>query len=145
MTLSAIRTAARSRTVAVRTVLLSLIGVGAIVVGLLMLHSFSLDESPASPAAAVSPATTPAGETARSAEQPAAPDDCGLSGCDPAHTVGFLACLLAVMVVSLIPVAAPHMSRWLTNLWAQSPSLLYALRAAVPAPPSLIALSISRT
>ncbi|WP_373298453.1 DUF6153 family protein [Pseudolysinimonas yzui] len=145
VTLSAIRSVAHPPTAAVRTLLLSLLGVAAVVVGLLAMHTFSLDEPTHTPAAAVSPMEHQAGETARSPEPPATSSDCGTSGCEPMHAMGFMACLLALLVVSLVFGAAPHISRWLANLRTDGRVLLSALLAAVPAPPSLISLSISRT
>ena len=145
VTLSTIRSVAHPRNAAVRTVLLSLLGVASVVIGLLAMHTFSLDESTHTPAAAISPMEHQAGETARSPEPPAISGGCDTSACEPTHTMALMTCLLALLFVSLVFGAAPSISRWLANFRTEGRTLLSALRAAVPTPPSLISLSISRT
>jgi hypothetical protein len=145
VTLSAIRAAAYPRTAAVRTALLSLLSIAAVVVGLLAMHPFSPDETTHIPAAAVSSMEHQAGAAARSAEPPATSGDCGTSGCEPMHAMGFMICVLALILASVAFAAAPYVTRWLARLRSGGRVLHSALRAALPVPPSLIALSISRT
>jgi hypothetical protein len=145
VTLSAIRSVTHPRAAAVRTVLLSLIGIATVLVGLLSMHTFSPDESTHTSAVASATMEHEAGETARSPEPPATSGDCGTSACEPMNAMGLMTCLIALVFVSLAFGAAPHVSRWLANLRTDGRAVISALLAAAPAPPSLIALSISRT
>jgi hypothetical protein len=128
-----------------RTMLLSLLGVVAVIVGLMAMHTLSVDAPTHTPAAAVAPAEHHTGGGALTADSPATSDECGPAGCEPMHAMGLMTCVLALLLVSLAFAAAPHISRWFVTLRALNRVLLSALLAAAPTPPSLIELSISRT
>jgi hypothetical protein len=59
--------------------------------------------------------------------------------------MGVMACLLALLVASVLTGAAPPVGRWMKELPAAALALVATLRSVAPPPPSLIALSISRT
>lgn len=144
MTLAAIRSALRPHTAVLRTVLLSLLSVIAMVAGLLAMHTLTVDAPTHPPVAAVAAMEHP-DDTARTADAPATSDECQLTNCEPTHAMGLVTCVLALLLVSLILGAVPHVSRWLVTLRSLGRVLFSALLAAAPTPPSLTALSISRT
>jgi hypothetical protein len=143
VTLAAIRSAVRPR--ASRTILLTLIGVIAIVVGLLTMHTLSLDGPAHSPVAAAAPIEHHAEGPAHGEQTPATSGACGAVGCDPTHTLGLMSCVLALLLAPLIVAAMPSIALLVATLWSIGRALISALLAASPGPPSLIALSISRT
>lgn len=145
MTLAAIRSAVRPQGAVLRTMLLSLLGVVGIIAGLMAMHTLSVDAPAHTPVAAVAPMEHHADDPARTAGMPATSNECGPAGCEPMHAMGLMTCVLALLLVSLAFGAAPHISRWFVNLRTLSRVLLTAFIAAAPTPPSLVALSISRT
>jgi len=143
--LATIRSAVRPQGAVLRTALLSLLGVVGVIAGLMAMHTLSVDAATHAPVAAVAPMEHHADDPARSAGMPATSDECGQAGCDPMHAMGLTTCVLALLLVSLVFGAAPRISRWFVNLRTLSRMLLSTLLAAAPTPPSLVALSISRT
>jgi hypothetical protein len=145
VSLAAIRSAVHPRTAVLRTVLLSLLGVIVLVAGLLAMHTLSIDAPTHTAGAAVAPMALHADDAAQTAEMPSPSDDCGPTGCEPMLAIGVMTCVLALLLVSLVFGAAPHVSRWFLSLQTLGRARLSPLLAAAPAPPSLISLSISRT
>jgi hypothetical protein len=145
VTLAAIRSTLRPQTAVLRTVLLSLASVIAMVAGLLAMHTLNVDASTPTPIAAIAPIEHHAYDAARTVEMPPTSDECGPSGCEPMHAMSLMTCVLALLLISLVFGASPHISRWFVNLRILSRALVSTFLAAAPAPPSLIALSISRT
>jgi hypothetical protein len=145
MTLIAIRAAVLPQRAAVRMALLSLVGAVAVIAGLLAMHTMSVE--PASHASAV--ASAPTGRHAVDADladsDPVPAGDCASGDCAPVHASGLSACVLALLVATIIFLAVPLRSRWLTLIRAQATSLALSVRAIEAPPPSLFALSISRT
>lgn len=139
--LAASRSTVRPKGAVLRTVLLSLIGVVGVVAGLLSMHTLSVDAPIQTPVAAVAPAEHH--DAGVAFERPATSDECGPSGCEPLHVMGLMACVLALLLVSLV--AAPYVSRWYVTLRVFTRLSILAHLAAAPPPPSLVALSISRT
>jgi hypothetical protein len=128
---------------AVRTLLLRLVLVIGVLAGLLAMHTVITGPAHAAAAAAVTTEHHAAGAGEPMSES--SPDDCGSSGCDPLHAMGAMACLLALLVAWVLTGAAPPAGRWMKDLPAAAPALVATLRSVAPPPPSLIALSISRT
>jgi len=138
--MTAIRAIRRPPRAVLLTLSLGLV-VGAIVIGLVGMHTFSVDAPHHAPVAAVAE-HHPAEEIPSTAP---APDECGPTGCQPMHAMGLAMCILALLVLSLITGAAPpRTGRWMLTL-PMLRSLEPKRRAVAPHPPSLIALSISRT
>jgi hypothetical protein len=130
--------------IALRSLLLRLVLVVAVLAGLLAMHTVITG---AQHTAAVAPAAVehhPA-ETAHVLTEPAVPDDCASSGCLPLHAMGIMTCLLALLVAWALSGAAPPTGRWMRELRAAALALVAASRSVLPPPPSLVALSISRT
>jgi hypothetical protein len=130
-----------------RAVLLTLslgLVVGAIVIGLVGMHTLSIDAPHHAPAAAVAAEHHPGPPEGIQVVSPA-PDECASTGCQPVHAIGLAMCVLALLVLSLVVgVAPPRSGRWMMITLATR-SLEPRLRAVDPDPPSLVALSISRT
>lgn len=126
---------------AVRLTLSLALVVGAIVIGLVGMHTLSVDAPHRAPVAVAS-------EHHLAQEMPSTPpaqDECGPAGCQPLHAMGLAMCVLALLVLALVTgVAPPRTGRWMVTL-PTSRSLEPKVRAVAPDPPSLIALSISRT
>jgi hypothetical protein len=138
--MTAIRTIRRPPRAVLLTLSLGLV-VGAIVLGLVGMHTLSVDAPHHAPAAVVSEHHLAEGMQSTSP----ASDECTPTGCQPAHAMGLAFCVLALLVLSLLIGAAPPR----TGRWMMIPLTLRSLepnlRAVAPDPPSLIALSISRT
>ena len=124
------------------------LGVAAIVVGLLAMHvitATSTDHTGHHTAATthehtdtmLMTDTSPAG---------AATTDCN-GACESGHNMASMACLLALLITTLILTVRVIISRWGSDLYRLVAALSAALPAALapPSPPSLLALSISRT
>lgn len=141
MSLGAVNRALRPHALVWRRLLLTFAAVGAILVGLLAMHSLSTDAGHHGTTIAV------ASEAHHEhAESPAlVPDECGGS-CEPGHSTAIVACLLALLALTLLlalretPTRGVDLQRVaaLKSLWKTA-----AFRW--PRPPSLTALSISRT
>jgi len=136
--MAAIRAIRRPPRVVLLTLSLALV-VGAIVIGLVGMHTLSVDAPRHAPVAAAS-------EHHLAEEMPSTPpDECGPTGCQPLHAMELAMCVLALLVLSVVTGAAPpRTGRWMMMLLMLR-SLEPKLRAVAPHPPSLIALSISRT
>lgn len=129
---------------AVRSILLRLALVVGVLAGLLAMHT--VITAPDHPAvAAVVTTEHHAAEVGGALSESPASDDCGVSGCEPVHAMGAMACLLALLVAWVLTGAAPPAGRWMNELPAAALALVATLRSVAPPPPSLIALSISRT
>jgi hypothetical protein len=141
--MTAIRDIPRPPRAVLLTLSLGLI-VGAIVIGLVGMHTLSIDAPHHAPMAAVA-ADLHAGQPEGIQVASPAPDECATTGCQPAHALGLAMCVLALLVLTLVVGAAqPRTGRWMTTLLTlRSPEP--ERRAVDPHPPSLIALSISRT
>ena len=73
------------------------------------------------------------------------PDECGASGCEPMPVMVLMACVLALFLVWLGLAALRRLSWRFVTLRTAGRTLTALVFAAAPTPPSLIALSISRT
>lgn len=143
MTLDAVNRALRPHALVWRRLLLTLAAVVAIIVGLLAMHSFSTD-------AGNHDATTAVVAEAHQHEHGGAPfvanHDCD-GACEPGHSMPVTACLLALLVFTLLLAAREAVARGRLPLPGAAnpewPVQAGALRW--PRPPSLEALSISRT
>ena len=145
MSLVVIRSALRPQTALRRTLFLSLLGVVAIVVGLLAMHTLSVD-SPGHTTVAITPMDHHHPAELSGPEGPqSTSDDCDSEGCHPVHAMGLMTCVLALLAVTLLFGAGSGARRWIVALPSVARSLAWTLRAASPTPPSLIYLSISRT
>ncbi|OJX78863.1 DUF6153 family protein [Leifsonia sp. 71-9] len=145
------------------------LGVAAIVVGLLAMHvitATSTDHTGHHTAATthehtdtmLMTDTSPAGAAATTHEHTdtmlmtdtspagAATTDCN-GACESGHNMASMACLLALLITTLILTVRVIISRWGSDLYRLVAALSAALPAALapPSPPSLLALSISRT
>ncbi len=138
MSPSAVGATPLSQRMTLRSLLLSAVAVAAIVVGLLAMHSmnFALSE----PAAGVAP--TSAGEHAGSmAPNPSCDAECESA---PVHDMMTEACFF-ILLVTVLLLTLPSVAATLVG--AANPFrylVSIAIRAAAK-PPSLVALSISRT
>jgi hypothetical protein len=129
---------------AVRSLLLRLALVVGVLAGLLAMHT--VITGPAHPAAATAVTIEHhAAETPGVLSESPASDDCASSGCEPSHAMGVMACLLGLLVAWVLTGAAPPAGRWMKELPAAALAIVATLRSVAPPPPSLIALSISRT
>ncbi|MEP7113067.1 MAG: DUF6153 family protein [Ilumatobacteraceae bacterium] len=131
-----------------RTVLLSLFAVAALIVGLIAMHSLNLDNSHHA-AGLASPAAdhhAPASSTTDTSALASHTLECGGEGCDPGHSMSFMTCILALLVASIaFGVAVTALLGRHGNIRRQLQLLVTRLHSAIPPPPSLHVLSISRT
>lgn len=148
MTLSGLRKLALQRS-AIRRALMLLTFVGAILVGLLAMHTFSSD-SGGHMNSAVAMSTDMSTHaindlTAAPAQVMTATDCDGM--CDPAHMMTDMACVLALLVTVLVLAitASRRWSTFLASLRGRWLTIVATAVAAMPPPPDLNALSISRT
>lgn len=149
MTLMRLRTAAALRRGAIGRAVFLLALVGGVLVGLLAMHTISsASGGHMESASAMSADMTAHGNhgdmaTPTQAETPA---DC--SGmCDPGHIMASMACVLALLF-SVLVLAISASRRWSTFLAGPRTRWLAIVAvavAAMPPPPDLNALSISRT
>lgn len=129
---------------AVRSLLLRLALVAGVLAGLLAMHTLVTGPAHTAAATAVTTEHHAVEAGAPMSESPAS-DECASSGCEPLHALGVMACLLALLVAWVLTGAAPPAGRWMTESSAAVRALLGSFRSVAPSPPSLIALSISRT
>lgn len=123
-----------------RSVLLLIALTAALIVGLLAMHALSTPSAHAEPtAAAVSVA---ASGTAHGHDAPPADDAC--PGCGEHDAMLAMACVLALLVVSLLLLLPRASVTWGVPLGRAGP-IAVAGRAALSRPPSLLVLCISRT
>ena len=124
-----------------RSVLL-LIGVtAAIIVGLLAMHALNSPAAHADPAAAVS--VHEMADPVHSDAQPLTDDD-GCGDCGDHHSMLTMACVLALLVVTLLLLVPGRGVSWMAALRRVGPfPLIWA--TTLSKPPSLLVLCISRT
>lgn len=141
MSTTALRRFIDDPSAALRRFLILMLGVVAIVIGLLAMHSFSA--TPAHGAHASSTTSTDAHATVGSAGVEAGDEHCA-ADCD-SHSAAAMMCVLALLVGMLL-IALPRTSKtlrptvpWLKGLASRAPPM-----RLLP-PPSLHVLSISRT
>ena len=155
--MNSLRRALRPERGMLRGFLLSLLGVGAVVVGLLAMHSFNLDNHSSAgavvvaetvlhhhgDAALVADRASHLGYTASNAET-AASDHCsGLCGHD--HAMTAMACILALLVPLLMLGRTRVVNAWRAAPLVTAMTLDHLGALPLPEPPFLHALSISRT
>lgn len=145
MSLIALRENLRAGQSAARTLLLMMAVIGAVIVGLLAMHSLNTHTSAS---------TTSHQSTVEAATGPSAPDHHGESvahdeacaDCGSGHSdILAMACVLALIATVLFLVSPLGAQRWLSTLPRPRPRVLALLRARVARPPSLTVLCISRT
>lgn len=130
--------------VIVRSLLLRLALVIAVVGGLLAMHSLVTETQHTVAAASVTTQHHAADAGGSLGESPDAVG-CGSSDCLPLHAVGVLTCLLALLAVWALVGAAMPSGHRIGRVPPMVRILVAALRSVAPRPPSLVALSISRT
>lgn len=142
MSLGAVNRALRPHALLWRRLLLSLIAVGAVVGGLLAMHSFSTDAGHGTTIAVAAEAH----HHDDAAAQTVAHDNCD-GACEPGHNMAVTAaCVLALLVLTILFTVRDVPSRGLMMLAAVvRRAQRYAQTVPWPKPPSLEALSISRT
>ena len=145
MSLSALRRALQPRRLLWRNLLVSLVAVTAIVVGLLTMHSLTLEHGGGS--SIVSSSTTGDHHDATMVADHSAvgtADSCG-DPCAPGHSMTVMACVLALLI-SVLLVGAVRMITAGSPIRTRFTALVERAAALpLPAPPSLHALCISRT
>jgi hypothetical protein len=126
---------------------MTLVGVVAIVVGLFAMHTLSAGSGHAPLAEAGTHAhhAAPLSSTPDTHGSAAVDESCASDGCGPSHAMAWMTCILALLVGSLLLVAAARAWRPSPARGAPVAALLSGLRVAPLRPPSLIMLSISRT
>jgi hypothetical protein len=126
----------------VRSILLRLALVIAVLAGLLAMHTLVTGPSHAAAATALTMEHHPA-EPWGDPERGIDADDCGPE-CVPLHAMGVMACVLALLVgLSLVMAPRAESGSWKRPTAAHW--LIGEPRSVVARPPSLVALSISRT
>ena len=140
MSLAAVNRALHPHALIWRRLLLTFAAVGAILVGLLAMHSFSAETGHHGTAAVIA--------TEGHHEHAPAPadEDCG-GGCAPGHAMTATACLLALLVLTLLLAARDDSIRGGLVRAAAVGHARWRHAGALrwPKPPSLVALCISRT
>lgn len=124
------------------------LGVAAIVVGLLAMHVITATSSDHTSHHTAATTHEHGGTIAMTDPSPtgAATTDCN-STCESGHNMASMACLLALLITTLILSVRVIINRWGSDLYRLIAALSAALPAALapPSPPSLLTLSISRT
>lgn len=144
MNLAVIRAAMLPQSVLLRKGLLAVLGVVAILAGMLAMHTLSASAPSHSSVADIAAMDHHLAQPVEMPATQAASDVCA-SGCEPVHAMVVMACLLVLMTVSVIVVAMLPAARWFDpqlHLWRQ-PAV--RISTTSPSPPSLEQLSISRT
>lgn len=142
MSLAAVNRALQPHALIWQRLLLTFAAVGALLVGLLAMHSFSADTG--------HHGTAVVAVTEAHHEHDVAPavvqDDCGGS-CEPGHSMTVTACLLALLVLTMLLSARDLPIRGLMLLATSARHAQWWHVRAVrwPKRPSLLELSISRT
>lgn len=126
----------------VRSILLRLVLVIAVLAGLLAMHTLIVEPPHTTAAVTVQHHSA---ENGGALSESTVQDDCGSSDCQPLHAMGLMTCLLALLVALVLAGAAPPAGRWVRELPMAALAFGAALRSVASPPPSLIALSISRT
>ena len=147
MSLYALNRALQSHTLVWRRLFVIFAAVVAILGGLLAMHSFSTHTDHGSSVAAAEGAHSHGATDTHEADSHAmAADDCADGLCTPGHSSELTACLLALLVATIILAVRSVPGRALLLLIVALTSARLQLSVARPArPPSLVALSISRT
>jgi hypothetical protein len=127
---------------AVRSLLLRFALVVAVLAGLLAMHTLVAGQPHTAAAAVVTVEHHPA-EASGETGAPLDAEECGPE-CLPLHAMGLMACVLALLA-GLVLLAATRAGSWRPRRSPATASFVTALRSIVPQPPSLVALSISRT
>lgn len=127
-----------------RTVLLTGVGVAALMFGLLAMHTLNLAGPHHETAASISQ-TDHAMVAAGDNSHVASASECGEGGCGLVDGMGAMACVLALLVAAIAFAAPAIRSRWLELLPHVAATPARVDVASPDHPPSLIALSISRT
>ncbi len=122
-----------------RSVLLLIALTAALIVGLLAMHVLTSSAVHAEPVAAVS-----LQEVGAAHGHDAPPADDGCPGCGGHDAMLAMACVLALLVVSLLFLLPRAGISWGVAFGRAGP-LMAAVQAAIPRPPSLLVLCISRT
>ena len=122
-----------------RSVLLLIVLTAALIVGLLAMHALTPPAGNASPAAAVS-----VHEVGAAHGHDAPPADDGCPDCGGHDAMLAMACVLALLVVSLLFLLPRAGISW-GAVFGRAGPLMVAVQAALPRPPSLLVLCISRT
>ncbi|WP_394771368.1 DUF6153 family protein [Lacisediminihabitans sp.] len=147
MTLSGLRRLAVQRGALGRTILLLAL-VGGVLVGLLAMHTISsaFDGHSKSGSAMSSDMTIHSDHGTMSPTQREVSGEC-TGMCDPGHSMASMACVLALLFSALVLAisASRQWSMFHTALRARWRALVAVAVAAIPPPPDLNALSISRT
>lgn len=121
-----------------RSVLLLIALTAALIVGLLAMHALTSSSADAAPAAV---SMQDAG-SAHGHDVPPADDDC--PGCGGHEAMLAMACVLALLGVSLVLLPPRAGVSW-GVVFGRAGPLALAVRGAPPRPPSLLRLCISRT
>lgn len=155
MSLYALNRALQSHTLVWRRLFVIFAAVVAVLGGLLAMHSFSTHTDHGSTVAAAEGAHVAAAEgthghgatdTHESGSHAMVADDCADGLCTPGHSSELTACLLALLVATIILAIRSVPGRALLLLIVALASARRQMSVARPArPPSLVALSISRT
>ncbi len=122
-----------------RSVLLLIALTAALIIGLLAMHALSASTAHAEPAAAVS-----VQEASAAHGHDAPPADDGCPDCGGHEAMLVMACVLALLVVSLLFLLPRAGISW-GVVFGRAGPLMVAGRAALSRPPSLLVLCISRT
>lgn len=143
MSLAAVNRALQPQAHVWRRLLLTFAAVGAILVGLLAMHSFSADTGHHGTTLAVAADA----HHEHGADPAVVQDDCAGGGCEPGHSMTVAACLLALLVLTLLLALRDVPIRGLLLLApaARRAQWWSARTLRWPKPPSLLELSISRT
>jgi hypothetical protein len=152
VSLDALNRALQSHTLVWRRLFVIFAAVVAILGGLLAMHSFSTHTDHGSAVAAADGghshgATDPhVAGLHEAGSHAAAADECADGLCTPGHSSELTACLLALLVATIILAVRSVPGRALLLLIVALASARLQMSVARPArPPSLVALSISRT
>jgi hypothetical protein len=121
------------------SVLLLIALTAALIIGLLAMHALAAPTGHAEPAAAVS-----VQEAGAAHGHDAPPADDGCPDCGGHEAMLAMACVLALLVVSLLFLLPRAGVRW-GVVFGRAGPLMVAGRAALSRPPSLLVLCISRT
>ena len=122
-----------------RSVLLLIALTAALIVGLLAMHALNSPTAHAEPAAAVS-----VHESGAAHDHDAPPTETGCPDCGGHDAMLAMACVLALLVVSLLFLLPRTSVSW-GGVFVRAGPLFVAGPAALARPPSLLVLCISRT
>lgn len=144
MSLAAIRSAVLPQSMHMRRGLLAVFGAVAIIVGLLAMHTLSVDSPSHHPVADAAEMGHHLVPTDSAPVVQTASDSCA-SDCEPMRAMALMACLLVLMTIAIIALAVSPAARWFASLTRVRPQPAVRISTGPPSPPSLEELSISRT